>query len=106
MLENTKEIIGYFDERFFFLVEDVDLAWRVQRKGWKAIYYPQIICFYCDNSSGFDKECRQYLCFCNQYYSIAKNQGLKDYFKKFLPFLLYDIPRIFYLIFTNYYIYN
>ncbi|MBU1062143.1 MAG: glycosyltransferase family 2 protein [Candidatus Omnitrophica bacterium] len=33
MLEEIKETTGYFDERFFFLVEDVDLAWRAQRKG-------------------------------------------------------------------------
>ena len=34
MLEAVKEKTGYFDERFFFLFEDVDLSWRGQRSGW------------------------------------------------------------------------
>jgi GT2 family glycosyltransferase len=28
----------YFDERFFAFGEDLDLAWRARRNGWKAVY--------------------------------------------------------------------
>ncbi len=31
----------YFDEDFFMYKEDVDLAWRLQLYGWKAIYEPK-----------------------------------------------------------------
>jgi GT2 family glycosyltransferase len=32
--------IGLFDERFFAYLEDVDLAWRAQRAGWRCAYAP------------------------------------------------------------------
>ncbi|MBU1853441.1 MAG: hypothetical protein KJ957_05310 [Candidatus Omnitrophica bacterium] len=104
MLEEIRESTGYFDERFFFLVEDVDLAWRAQRKSWKARFYPGAVCYHYGNSSGLDKKFRQYLSFRNRHYSIIKNEGLKNYFKKFFPLLFYDIPRLLYLVFTNRYI--
>lgn len=33
--------IGLFDECFFAYLEDVDLAWRAQRAGWRCRYMPQ-----------------------------------------------------------------
>lgn len=33
--------VGLFDERFFAYLEDVDLAWRAQRAGWRCLYVPQ-----------------------------------------------------------------
>jgi len=106
MLDDVKEESGYFDERFFFLAEDVDLAWRAQKKKWKAIFIPQAVCYHSGNSSGFDQKARQYLCFRNRYYSIIKNEGLQRYFIKFFPALFYDLPRLFYLIFTNRYVFK
>ncbi len=106
MLQELKEDTGYFDERFFFLVEDVDLAWRAQKKGWKAIFYPDAVCYHCGNSSDTSKKIRQYLCFRNRYYSIIKNEGLKNYYKRFFPLLFYDIPRLFYLSLSNPYIWT
>jgi GT2 family glycosyltransferase len=32
--------IGLFDDDFFAYLEDVDLAWRAQAAGWRAIYLP------------------------------------------------------------------
>jgi hypothetical protein len=106
MLRELKESTGYFDERFFFLVEDVDLSWRLQNKGWKAMFAPQAVCYHSGNSSNCDKKTRQFLCFRNRYYSIMKNEGLKKYFGKIFPLFLYDFPRLLYLIFTNRYIYK
>lgn len=34
------EAIGGFDERFFAYYEDVDLAWRARRAGWRCQYVP------------------------------------------------------------------
>ena len=106
MLRELKEPTGYFDERFFFLVEDVDLSWRAQNKGWKIIFFPQAVCYHSGNSSNCDKKMRQFLCFRNRYYSIMKNEGLKKYFRKIFPLFLYDFPRLFYLILTNHYIHK
>lgn len=106
MLLEIKEPSGYFDERFFFLVEDVDLAWRAQTRGWKAIFSPALVCYHSGNSSGYNREKRQYLCFRNRYYSIKKNEGIKNYIKKIFPLLFYDFPRALFLISTNRYLFR
>jgi len=34
------EALGGFDARLFMYLEDVDLAWRMQKAGWKAVFAP------------------------------------------------------------------
>jgi len=106
MLEEVKDEHGYFDERFFFLVEDVDLAWKAQRKGWKAMFLPDAACYHAGNSSNYDRKFRQYLCFRNRYRSISKNEGFGSYSKKVFPLLFYDVPRYIYMLFSNPYMFN
>lgn len=101
MLEEIKEDTGYFDERFFFLVEDVDLAWRAQRRQWKALFYPKTICYHTGNSSHYDKINRQYLCFRNRLFSILKNEKLKGKMKLVPFFFAYDLPRLLLLLFNH-----
>lgn len=103
MLEEIKQDTGYFDERFFFLVEDVDLAWRAQKRGWKALYYPEAVCYHSGNSSNTPGRIRQYLCFRNRYYSIIKNDSLKNNFINFFLLFAYDSLHFFYLLFVNSY---
>ena len=103
MLEEMKEDTGYFDERFFFLVEDVDLAWRAQKKGWKAEFCPEAISYHAGNSSNSGKKIRQYLCFRNRHYLIVKNESGKKFYKNIIFLLLYDFFRLFFLLLTNSY---
>ncbi len=103
MLDKLKEGTGYFDERFFFLVEDVDLAWRAQRAGWKVLFFPQMECLHAGNSSDTGKKFRQYLNFRNRYWMIAKNE---DFFGKARVYALslpYELTRGIYLAFFNKY---
>jgi len=105
MLEQIKEAAEkYFDERYFFIAEDVDLAWRAQRNGWKAMLYPGALCYHDGNSSNCDFRERQYLSLRNRYYLILKNEGAANYIKKIIPLLFYDFPRLCYLFFANPYI--
>jgi len=34
------EDVGCFDERYFIYFEDVDLCYRIKKKGWKLFYFP------------------------------------------------------------------
>ena len=102
MLEEIKEGSGYFDERFFFLVEDVDLAWRAQRKGWKGMFIPQAVCHHNGDSSNVSKKMRQYLCWRNRRFLLAKC-GLNK-FKLAMVCLLYDLSRSILLFITNSYV--
>lgn len=106
MLEDIKESTGYFDERFFFLVEDVDLSWRAQRKGWKALFSHELVCYHYGNSSNTNKKSRQYLSFRNRFYTIQKNEGIWIYVRKLIPLLFYDFPRAAYLLLTNSYMFK
>ena len=104
MLEGLKIDGEYFDNDFYFLVEDVDLSWRAQRIGWQGRFAPKAICFHRGDSSQTDKKKRQFLCFRNRYFLIFKNENFLRLIL-FLPiFLLYEIPRLLYLLATNSYI--
>ncbi|MCB9461827.1 MAG: glycosyltransferase family 2 protein [Anaerolineaceae bacterium] len=44
--------IGLLDDDFFFLMEDVDLAWRAQLAGWRALYTPRAIVYHHLSATG------------------------------------------------------
>lgn len=98
MLEDVKDVHGYFDERLFFLFEDVDLSWRAQKKNWLCMYYPQLKCFHQGNSSATNKKTRQFLSFRNRQLVILKNQHPLVILFMILPYLIYDLPRFLILI--------
>jgi len=77
MLEDIKLNNEYFDEDFSIYVEDVDLCWRAQLYGWKALYTPSAVASHFrgatrDASSDRKKE---YLLigYRNRYLAIIKN---------------------------------
>lgn len=35
--------IGGFDESYFFVLEDADVAWRAQMRGWRCLYVPRAV---------------------------------------------------------------
>ena len=44
--------IGLFDERFFMYLEDADLNWRAQLRGWRSIYVPTAIVYHHLSATG------------------------------------------------------
>ncbi len=104
MLEEVKEATGYFDRRFFFLIEDVDLAWRGKRAGWKSLFCRRSFCFHQGNSCRAGKKVRQYLSYRNRKLMIEKNGGSLKIFK-FNPLRwLYESIRFIYLYAFNPYL--
>ncbi len=98
MLNAIRQGADYFDESFFFLFEDVDLSWRARRSRYKAVVCPSALCYHRGNSSETPDKIRQYLCLRNRYYTLLKNDSIKNYI---LPFLFYDLPRLFWILITN-----
>ncbi len=45
----------FFDDDFFAYKEDVDLAWRLQRSGWDALYVPEALAFHYRGMFGAEK---------------------------------------------------
>ncbi|MDD2752630.1 MAG: glycosyltransferase family 2 protein [Candidatus Omnitrophica bacterium] len=46
MLEDIKFNKEFFDEDFVNFVEDVDLSWRAQLRGWKCVYTPSAVAYH------------------------------------------------------------
>jgi GT2 family glycosyltransferase len=103
MLDKLKERAGYFDERFFFLVEDVDLAWRARRAGWKALFCPQMVCSHAGNGSNTSGKFRQYLSFCNRHRMINKNENFLGRVRVYALSMPYELARGLYLAIFNKY---
>jgi len=95
-LLSIQEKTGFFDERFFFLAEDVDVAWRMGQKGWKAVFVQSAVCYHTGNSSEFSRQKRQYLCWRNRMMFMAKHK-----IKKRLGMVCYDALRFVWLMLTN-----
>lgn len=101
MLEDIKYKEEYFDEDFFFLVEDFDLAWRARNKKWKAVFIPSAVCYHVRNGSNFNIKFKQYLSLRNRFFLLLKNGVIN---LRYLPvFLLYDAPRLACMLFINKY---
>jgi len=101
MLEDVQHNGEYLDEDFFFLGEDFDLAWRARNKGWEAKFVPHSICHHARNSTNFNSKFRQYLSFRNRYFLLIKNMDIDLRYS--IIFVLYDIPRLIYMLLTNKY---
>jgi GT2 family glycosyltransferase len=44
--------VGLLDESFYFSLEDVDLGWRAQLRGWACIYAPRAVVYHKLSASG------------------------------------------------------
>ena len=117
MLEDIRKNSEYFDEDFGFFYEDMDLAWRAQKKGWRAYYQPQATAYHKRGTTTRGKHPRfvflkkyytphlnielQLCAIRNRYLMILKNDTAGDILKD-LPFILwYEIKQAFYLLLFN-----
>ena len=46
------EVIGLFDEDLFMYLEDVDINWRAQLSGYKAVFAPQAVVYHHLSATG------------------------------------------------------
>ena len=108
---DSPHFFEYFDSRFGFFYEDLDVAWRAQRMGWKGYYVPSAIAYHLRGGTARVSEgkgkplARHYIsdelhaCLIkNRYRTIAKNETMLG-FLLHLPFiLLYDMLVWFYVL--------
>ncbi|MDD5465655.1 MAG: glycosyltransferase family 2 protein [Candidatus Omnitrophica bacterium] len=104
MLEDVKDINGYFDLRFGMFYEDLDISWRAKRRGWPAYYIPTALAYHVRGGSfrpdsGIGKAvARRYLndrLHCdlikNRYLTISKNETFWGFLLHLVPVLIYDL---------------
>ncbi|TBR16958.1 glycosyltransferase [bacterium] len=104
MLDEIKINGEYFDQDFRIFYEDLDIAWRAQRFGWKGYYLPKAIACHVRGGTvrkegGVNKKhARRYIAdelyvdlTKNRYLTIIKNETLLK-FILFFPFIIaYDL---------------
>ena len=101
-LEGVKEKT-YFDEDFFLLFEDTDLALRLKTRKYRSIFAPELICYHRRSSSSISKEFRRFLCFRNRWYMVLKVKKKKELLIFLLKSFFYDFFRTLHFALTNRY---
>jgi GT2 family glycosyltransferase len=112
MLEEIKEAGDYFDSRFKMFYEDLDLAWRANKKGWRSYYVSGAKIYHVRGGSfrpdsGINKSfARRYLnnqlhyrLIKNRYLTVAKNEEFLGFLLHFIPVLIYEAYVWIYILF-------
>ena len=102
----------YFDSDFHIFYEDLDIAWRAQRAGWKGYYISQAIAYHTRGGTvraaeGIGKRfARHYLddglcvdLIKNRWLAIIKNETLPGFLSSWPFIVLYDCAMGVYLLF-------
>ncbi len=117
-LEDVKLILPngrteYFDEDFIFYKEDIDLAWRLQKAGWKSYYNPRAVAYhfrgskktYSDSWKALNaihserskrKKLNNYLSYKNHLLLLAKNETWGTFLPDFLNIIWYEGKKFIY----------
>ena len=111
MLEEVALNGEYFDEDYYIYVEDVDLCWRAQLYGWKALYTPLAVAFH-KRGATREKSAemgREYILLGhrNRYWSIIKNAILTNLLGNMLWILIVELRfYVGHLLGGNYFIFR
>ena len=92
--------IGYFDEDYFFYMEDVDFSFRAQLAGFKAWYEPKAVIYHMRMAtSSKNMSMVEPICFRNMTMNIIKDYPMSLIFHNFnwLKIILVNINTIKYL---------
>lgn len=101
-----------FDEALFAYKEDVDLAWRLQRAGWRTRYEPQAMALHFREAKDSVRAHHRaiararksksalvnYLSYRNQALVVLKNVPAKNMFRHLPRVLWYELQKFFYIL--------
>jgi GT2 family glycosyltransferase len=72
--------VGLFDEDYFIYYEDIDLAWRAQRAGWRCLYVPSArVTHRHSGTVGEGSPLKKYLLGRNKVWTLIKNYPWPDW---------------------------
>lgn len=84
--------LGGFDQRFFAHMEEIDLCWRIQNKGYKVMYTPESIVFHLGGGSlPKSNPKKTYYNFRNNLWMLAKLMPARWFYTLIIPRLLMDL---------------
>jgi len=87
--------LGGFDESFFGYMEDADLAWRAQMRGWRCLYEPRAIVYHHHSATlTHGSRHKYFLVGRNRVRLLAKNATTRQLLRYGLTMLAYDYAYI------------
>lgn len=93
LLEDIEENGNFFDEKYAFYFEELDLGWRSRLRGWKCMYAPESVVYH--HKSATSGAYSKFIAFHtnrNIFYNIIKNYPFPYCVKAlFLTFLRYPL---------------
>ena len=98
MLEDVRVGDEYFSEAFFVYLEDVDLDWRAQLRGWKALYVPSAVAHHERGHRGRPRMRNAFVLrhsLKNRYLMMLRNDRLSDVLRDLSSILGMEILRFF-----------
>lgn len=94
--------IGHFDEDFFLYLEDVDLAWRAQLRGWSSLHVPgAIVDHLYSASSGQGSPTKRYHLARNRLWVLRKNLPGAILRRYGLAIIAYDLAAVLHALLTR-----
>jgi GT2 family glycosyltransferase len=94
--------IGFFDEDFFILYEDVDLSFRAQLKGYECLYVPEALVYHRGSSSiVHDSALSVYYGHRNLEWVYIQNMPSRLLLRTIFPHILYDIAALFFFVISG-----
>jgi GT2 family glycosyltransferase len=89
--------VGLLDEDFFAYLEDVDLAWRAQRAGWRCLYVPAARVYHAHSATGVEgSPFKSFQLGRNKVWLLAKNYPFKQLWMYTPLVAIYDFAAVTY----------
>ena len=89
------EDIGGFDDTYFFVLEDADVAWRAQMRGWRCIYVPKAVVHHHHGATMPHGSSRKYFQVgLNRVRTLAKNADSAQLRRHGLAMIGYDMAYV------------
>jgi len=94
--------VGGFDPSFFAYLEDVDVAWRAQLRGWRAVYAPRAVVHH-RHSASFEhgSSRKHFLVGRNRVVLLAKNADTRQLRRYGPAMVAYDLAYVGYVAVTQ-----
>ena len=89
--------VGGIDESYFFALEDADLAWRAQMRGWRCIYAPAAVVHHHHGATGaHGSDLKYFHVGLNRIRTLAKNADRRLLLRHGPAMLAYDLAYVVY----------
>jgi GT2 family glycosyltransferase len=87
--------IGGFDTSFFFALDDADVAWRAQMRGWRCLYTPRAVVHHHHGATVSHGSCLKYFHVgLNRVRMLAKNADARQLRRYGLQMIGYDLAYV------------